>query len=164
MLLAHHDRPHFSGRPSLTGHSRHGWTCSLPHPVAIDTPASPGRHREKGLAPAQAQLNYSYYHGRPALILIAAPFSSRLSRYSVANPFSAVWASVRNRLSEEFEDGVAHGGQGGLRRRLPADFFFAEPLRVGDAGGRPTPASKANRACSRPRPPARPSCANPTIP
>ena len=34
-LLAHHDRPPFSGRPSLTGHCGHGWTCSLPHPVAI---------------------------------------------------------------------------------------------------------------------------------
>jgi hypothetical protein len=26
-LLAHHDRPPFSGRPSLTGHCGHGWTC-----------------------------------------------------------------------------------------------------------------------------------------
>jgi signal transduction histidine kinase len=34
--LAHHDRPPFSGRPSLTGHCGHCWTCSLPHPVAID--------------------------------------------------------------------------------------------------------------------------------
>src|SRR6476661_7989814 len=31
------DRPPFSGRPSLTGHCGHGWTCSLPHPVTIDT-------------------------------------------------------------------------------------------------------------------------------
>jgi ABC-type uncharacterized transport system substrate-binding protein len=29
------DRPPFSGRPSLTGHFGHGWTCSLPRPVAI---------------------------------------------------------------------------------------------------------------------------------
>jgi hypothetical protein len=35
-LLAHHDSPPFSGRPSLTGHCGHGWTCSLPRPVAID--------------------------------------------------------------------------------------------------------------------------------
>ena len=26
----------FSGRPSLTGHCGHGWTCSLPRPVAHD--------------------------------------------------------------------------------------------------------------------------------
>jgi hypothetical protein len=36
LLVAHHDRPPFSGRPSLTGHCGHGWTCSLPRPVAID--------------------------------------------------------------------------------------------------------------------------------
>jgi len=35
-LLAHHDNLPFSGRPSLTGHCGHGWTCSLPRPVAID--------------------------------------------------------------------------------------------------------------------------------
>jgi hypothetical protein len=34
--LALNDRPPFSGRPSLTGHCGHGWTCSLPHPVVID--------------------------------------------------------------------------------------------------------------------------------
>ena len=35
-LLAHHDRPPFSGRPSLTGYCGHGWTCRLPRPVAHD--------------------------------------------------------------------------------------------------------------------------------
>ena len=30
------DKAPFSGRPSLTGHCGHGWTCSLPRPVAID--------------------------------------------------------------------------------------------------------------------------------
>jgi hypothetical protein len=34
--LALNDRPSFSGGPSLTGHCGHGWTCSLPRPVAID--------------------------------------------------------------------------------------------------------------------------------
>src|SRR6202030_1421561 len=33
-------RPPFSGRPSLTGHCGHGWTCSLPRPVAIDPTAT----------------------------------------------------------------------------------------------------------------------------
>jgi hypothetical protein len=35
-VLAHHDRPPFSGRPSLTEHYGHGWACRLPRPVAID--------------------------------------------------------------------------------------------------------------------------------
>jgi hypothetical protein len=26
----------FRGRPSVTEHCGHGWTCSLPRPVAID--------------------------------------------------------------------------------------------------------------------------------
>ena len=41
-------RPHRRGqnatcmaRPSLTGHCGHGWTCSLPRPVAIDHEADP---------------------------------------------------------------------------------------------------------------------------
>ena len=40
-----------------------------------------------------------------------------------ANPFSAVRASLRWWSSDEFEDGLAHGGQGRLRRR-PVDSFF----------------------------------------
>jgi hypothetical protein len=52
--------------------------CSLPRPVAIDTPqdvtVKKGLHRPK--------LNAIIPISRPpALILIAAPFSSRLSRY-----------------------------------------------------------------------------------
>jgi len=45
LFLAHHDRPPFSGRPSLTGHCGHGWTCSLPGPVANDTRPIAGRQR-----------------------------------------------------------------------------------------------------------------------
>src|SRR6516165_11025240 len=41
----------------------------------------------------------------------------------VANPFSAVRTSVRWWAVDEFENGLAHGGQGGLRRR-PVDSFF----------------------------------------
>ena len=33
-------------------------------PVAFDTPATAGGHRQKGLASAQAQRNYSYSLGR----------------------------------------------------------------------------------------------------
>jgi hypothetical protein len=31
-------RAAFFGRSLLMGHCGHGWTCSLPRPVAIDTP------------------------------------------------------------------------------------------------------------------------------
>ena len=34
----------FRGRPTVTEHCGHGWTCSLPRPVAIDPKASaPGK-------------------------------------------------------------------------------------------------------------------------
>jgi hypothetical protein len=33
--LYHYDRLPFSGRPSLTGHCGHGWTCSLPRIVGV---------------------------------------------------------------------------------------------------------------------------------
>jgi hypothetical protein len=35
-FMAHRHRPPFSSLTSLTGHCGHGWTCSLPRPVAID--------------------------------------------------------------------------------------------------------------------------------
>jgi hypothetical protein len=39
--IAHHDTPPFSG-PTVAngGHCGHGWTRSLPHPVAIDPEAT----------------------------------------------------------------------------------------------------------------------------
>jgi hypothetical protein len=40
-----------------------------------------------------------------------------------ANPFSAARASLRRWSSDEFEDGLAHGGQCRSRRR-PVDSFF----------------------------------------
>jgi hypothetical protein len=49
LLLAHHDRPPFSSQPSLTGHCGHGWTCSLPRPIAIDTRQPQDGTVEKGL-------------------------------------------------------------------------------------------------------------------
>jgi hypothetical protein len=58
-LMAHRDRPPFSGRPSLTGHCGHGWTCSLPRPVANDPLL---RRRSSLLA-----LQYSYSIGSSAL-------------------------------------------------------------------------------------------------
>src|SRR6516162_6770067 len=52
----------------------------------------------------------------------------------VANPFSTMRASLRRWSSEEFEDGVAYGGQSWLRRRPIDSFFPALLLRAGDAG------------------------------
>jgi hypothetical protein len=52
-----------------------------------------------------------------------------LTRPLVANPFSTMGTSLRRLWSEEFEDGVAYGGQSWLRRR-PIDSFFSA-LRIG---------------------------------
>ncbi len=37
------------GRPSLTGHCGHGWTCTLPRPVSFDTPQPQEDTITKGL-------------------------------------------------------------------------------------------------------------------
>jgi TPR repeat protein len=50
-----------------------------------------------------------------------------LTPLRVANPFSAMRASLRRWSRDEFEDCVTHGGQGGLRRR-PIDSFFPASL------------------------------------
>jgi hypothetical protein len=47
-LSAHRDGRHFDGQPSLSGHCGHGWTCSLPRPVARqpqDGTVKKGLHR-----------------------------------------------------------------------------------------------------------------------
>src|SRR5262245_49162093 len=47
------------------------------------------------------------------------------TRLLVANPFPAVRASRRRSSTDEFEDGLAHGGQGRLRRWAVDSFFPA---------------------------------------
>jgi hypothetical protein len=59
-----------------------------------------------------------YMSTRPSTTL-----ADLLTVRSAADPFSTMWASLRRWSSEEFEDGVADGGQSRLRRR-PADSFF----------------------------------------
>src|SRR5262249_38482947 len=59
-----------------------------------------------------------------------------LTAWLVANPFSAIGASLRRQASEESEDGVAHGPQGWLRGRPVVSFFTALLLRACDVGGR----------------------------
>ena len=69
------------GRRSLLGHCGRGWTCSSPGPVAIDTLQSQDGTVKEGLH--RPRLSAIILSSRsPALILIAAPFSSRLSRYT----------------------------------------------------------------------------------
>ena len=64
-FMAHRDKPPFSGRPSLTGHCGHGWICSLPRPVVIDTRKPQDGTLKKGLHQPSSR--------PPALVLIAAP-------------------------------------------------------------------------------------------
>jgi hypothetical protein len=52
-----------------------------------------------------------------------------------ANPFSTMWASLRRSSSQEFDDGVAYGGQSWLRWGAIDSFFSALSLLGGDAGG-----------------------------
>ena len=53
-ISTHHDRPPFSGRPSLTGHCGHGLTCSLPRPCC-DRPQLGHRLDRKSLSAARLQ-------------------------------------------------------------------------------------------------------------
>jgi hypothetical protein len=77
----HSDGCHFDGRPSPSGHCGRGWTCSLPGPVAINTRKSQDGTVKKSLH--RPRLSAIILGSRPpALIQIAAPFSSRLSRYN----------------------------------------------------------------------------------
>lgn len=57
------------------------------------------------------------------LILISTTLAELVTRRPLANPFSTMRTSLRRWSSEVREDGVAHGGQGRLRRR-PVDSFF----------------------------------------
>ena len=52
LLLAHRDGRHFDDQPSLSEHCGHGWTCSLPRPVAIEPfQISQVRGKLRGLSP-----------------------------------------------------------------------------------------------------------------
>jgi predicted nucleotide-binding protein len=53
--VALNDRPPFSGRPSLTGHCGHGWTYSVPRPVAIDPEQTPLHGHVEGAREAVAR-------------------------------------------------------------------------------------------------------------
>src|SRR2546429_6479361 len=53
-----------------------------------------------------------------------------------ANPFSAARASLWRWSSDEFEDGLAHGGQCRSRRGAVGSFFSPLLSLAGDTGGK----------------------------
>ena len=61
------------------------------------------------------------------VILLALLWQIYFTPLLVANPFSAVRASLKRWSSDEFDDGVAHGWQAWLRR-WPVDSFFPASL------------------------------------
>jgi hypothetical protein len=153
--LAHHDRPPFSGRPSLTGHRGHGWTCSLPRPVAIETRqphdgrTAPSKRACTG--PRSAQL---FLLSRPpALILIAAPFSSRLSRYTAFSYFTTGGGLISYgpdipdefRRAATYVDRIFHGEK-------PGDLAVQQPIKFEMTITRPPrrSASPCRKLCSSP--------------
>jgi len=81
LFLAHRDGRHFDGQLSLSGHCGHGWTCGLPGPVAM-TQGNCRAGTGKGACTGPDSARSSCRLGCRLLILIAAPFSSRLSRYT----------------------------------------------------------------------------------
>jgi hypothetical protein len=68
--------------------------------------------------------------------LASTTLAELLTPLLAANPFLTMRASLRWWSSEEFEDGVAHGGQSWLRRGAVDCFFSALLLQADDAGGR----------------------------
>jgi hypothetical protein len=71
--MSHHDRPPFSGGPSLTGIADMAGTCSTRQPQEGTVKKGLHRPRLNAIIPILTAAG---------LILIAAPFSSRLSRYT----------------------------------------------------------------------------------
>jgi hypothetical protein len=103
------DGRHSHAQPSLSGHCGHGWTCGCPTQSRLTR----GNHRSARskracTGPGSAQL---FLISRPpALILIAASFSSRSSRYISAlhaplcavHPWQARCRQERDKLSDYF--------------------------------------------------------------
>ena len=91
----------------------------------------------QGCPPQRAALNQ---FSIPASIDLSTrpstTLADSLTLLLVANPFSAMRTSLRWWSSDEFEDGLAHGGQCRSRRRPVDSFFPALLLKGGDAGGR----------------------------
>jgi hypothetical protein len=91
----------------------------------------------QGCPPQRAALNQ---FSIPASIDLSTrpstTLADSLTPLLVANPFSAMRTSLRWSLSDEFEDGVAHGWQSRLGRWSVDSFFPALLLKGGDAGGR----------------------------
>jgi hypothetical protein len=71
-----------------------------------------------GLTKKMATIPLMMGSGKPSITL-----ADLFTLLFAANPFSAARASLWRWSSDEFEDGLAHGGQCRSRRR-PVDSFF----------------------------------------
>jgi hypothetical protein len=82
-------------------------------------PARPPLGRER--RPDAGRRRRRREYGRPRVV--STTLADLFTLLFAANPFSAARASLRRWSSDEFEDGLAHGGQCRSRRR-PVDSFF----------------------------------------
>ena len=148
--LALRDGRHFDGQPSLSGHCGHGWTCSLPGPVAIDTrQPQDGTSKRACTGPGSAR---SFISSRlPALILIAAPFSSRLSRYK-----TICWSAITS-YCEGFPVGCSSRSVMAptAHRGAAAEWTSVCRSRAAGASSGPQAAARAGQEETRWRPPGR---------
>jgi hypothetical protein len=79
------------------------------------------RQRDVSLPLGLLGVRYCMSEGQ-TLSILALLWQILFTPLLVADPLSAMRASLR-RSGDEFEDGVAHGGQSWLKRR-PVDSFF----------------------------------------
>jgi hypothetical protein len=94
--LALNDGPPFSGRPSLTVHCGHGWTCSLPRPVATDPIGDLARFLLGSVSPLQHQLTTSTHNA-----------SAKVRVWPIIELARYFTGSVRNRSLEGIKGGSA---------------------------------------------------------
>ena len=74
--------------------------------------------------PIESRLDSDSVRGVPS-VHTSTTLADLFTPLRVTNPFSAVRASLRWWSSDEFENGLAHGRQGWVRRRPVASFFPA---------------------------------------
>src|SRR5262249_13212700 len=98
-----------------------------------------GMHAPACIAGASNPLHVVANERLPGLQWAIPPSTTLADLFTLlfaANPFSAAWASPWRWSSDEFEDGLAHGGQCRSRRRPVDSFFPALLFLAGDTGGK----------------------------
>src|SRR5262245_49511723 len=97
------------------------------HPMALDAAGWAPSTASFTSFPPSRRVRFAPRADRPMPAFMSARPSTTLADLFTllfaANPFSAARASLRRWSSDEFEDGLAHGGQCRSRRR-PVDSFF----------------------------------------